>query len=622
MQLSELLEKLDNVKRSGKGFQCQCPTHADKQSSLHIEPSTDGKKILLKCHAGCSTLTVMETLGLELKDLFCEEGDDWKQEVKSRNKKSSNLPFPDDDDGFEAIIPQKIESLPTNQPVVKAKAKRTPVCTYDYKDEQGTLIFQSVRYEPKGFGQRRPDGNGGWIWKLDEDTRKVLYKLPEVITEIAEGKRIYIVEGEKDVLSLRKLGLCATSNPAGGGNWSSKNGSYGYGAMLTGADIVVLPDNDDTGKKHTQQVTEDCKDFAKSIRVLRLPGLPPKGDVTDWIEAGGTAEKLERMADRCVLFYGARSETYKRGVQHISELLDANIADAKDRGTREGLQGVNTGFDDLNWMTGGLRNSSLNILAGRPGMGKTSLALQMAVSSAMALNPTMFFSLEMSKEQIVTKILSSTARVDFHGFDTGRLLPGDWERVEATAKILKECPLWIDDTTGLTTEDMMTKSVDIKAEHGLGLVVVDYLQIMKPPKSFGRTQEVGAIAQGLKDIALELDIPVLALAQLNRDVDNRTDKRPHLSDLRESGNIEQAADLVMMVYREDYYKKTDDPYAFSKVEILIEKQRMGKTGTVNIGFVPQYVRFEGLDNKEQQIPQEEYESQFAGDPNWDVGDEE
>jgi replicative DNA helicase len=267
----------------------------------------------------------------------------------------------------------------------------------------------------------------------------------------------------------------------------------------------------------------------------------------------------------------------------------------KDKGA---LRGVPTGFRDLDSKTAGFQKSDLVIIAARPSMGKTSFALNLAEHAAIEEKiPVGVFSLEMSKEQLVDRLLSSQAGVDSWKLRTGNLSDEDFPKIGYAMGVLSDAPLFIDDTPGLNIMEIRAKSRRLQLENGLGLIIVDYLQLMEGHSSKGdnnRVQEISEISRGLKGLARELDVPVIALSQLSRAVEHRDDKRPQLSDLRESGSIEQDADIVMFLYREEYYKPETDKKGIT--EILIRKHRNGPTGELQVFFNPSQMRFADLEH--------------------------
>lgn len=281
-----------------------------------------------------------------------------------------------------------------------------------------------------------------------------------------------------------------------------------------------------------------------------------------------------------------------------------------DKGEASGLP---TGFTKLDHMTSGLQPNDFVIVAARPSMGKTSLALDFAVNAATKSKKTVaIFSLEMSAEQLVQRMVCAKARANAHRLRTGYFQDEEWEKLANASSELWDAPIYIDDTTDMSAIAMRAKCRRLKAEHGLSLVVVDYLQLMRSHRAIdNRVQEISEIARGLKSLARELKVPVVALSQLSRAVEKREDKRPMLSDLRESGSIEAEADMVMMLYRPEYYSHNEvedtaaiagrdgssfdvDKRNVQVTEIIIAKHRNGPTGTVKIGFVKEFASFENL----------------------------
>ena len=267
--------------------------------------------------------------------------------------------------------------------------------------------------------------------------------------------------------------------------------------------------------------------------------------------------------------------------------------------SKSGITGVPTGFKDLDRMTTGLQRGDLTIVAARPSMGKTSWVLNVAQNAAIEHNtPVAIFSLEMSKEQLVQRLLCAEGRVDSQRLRRGQLSADEYQRLAAAAGHLNTAPLWIDDSPGSTVLEMRAKARRLAAETDLGLLVIDYMQLMSgSARAESRVQEVSEISRGLKALARELDVPVVALSQLSRAPEQRTDRRPQLSDLRESGSIEQDADLVMFLYRPEYYLGPVDKDGNSlegKAELAVAKQRNGPTGTVDLFFHKAYTRFDSV----------------------------
>ncbi len=269
---------------------------------------------------------------------------------------------------------------------------------------------------------------------------------------------------------------------------------------------------------------------------------------------------------------------------------------------KEMITGVPTGYTMLDELTAGLQPSDLVIVAGRPSMGKTAFCLNIAAHVAIEKKlPVAIFSLEMSKEQLVIRMLASEARVDAAKVRTGRLAQSDWNKLTAAAGVLSEAPIYIDDSSGLNVLEMRAKARRLKREHGLELVIVDYLQLMRGHgNAESRQQEISDISRSLKGLAKELGCPVIALSQLNRAVETRTDRKPLLADLRESGAIEQDADVIMFIFREEFYKRCECPPdgqcicgRRGKATVSIGKQRNGPAGVdVDLTFISRYARFE------------------------------
>lgn len=264
------------------------------------------------------------------------------------------------------------------------------------------------------------------------------------------------------------------------------------------------------------------------------------------------------------------------------------------------IRGVPTGFRDMDNILAGLQRSDLFILAARPSMGKTALALNLAHNVAVqAKEPVLLFSLEMSKEQLVDRLLSMESGVDAWALRTGNLTDNDFEKIGEAMGTLSEAPIYIDDTPGITVSDMRTKARREAHQHPLGLIIVDYLQLMSGGGRYGdggnRVQEISEISRGLKGVARELNVPLLALSQLSRSVENRSPQIPQLADLRESGSIEQDADVVAFIYREEYYNPETDRKKIT--DILIKKHRNGPTGGVELYFDNEKQRFRSLDTR-------------------------
>ncbi len=310
------------------------------------------------------------------------------------------------------------------------------------------------------------------------------------------------------------------------------------------------------------------------------------------------AEDVDRFLDEAeqIIFRVSEKKT-RQGFYPVKEIVkDSFKAIETLYEKKELITGVATGFRDLDRMTCGLQPSDLVIIAGRPSMGKTSLAINIAEHAACEKKICVaVFSLEMSKEQLVQRMLCGLGKVDGSKLRGGFLKESDWPKLTRAAGKLSEAPFFIDDTPALSVLEMRAKARRLKREQNLGLIVVDYLQLMRGLNSNeGREREISEISRGLKALAKELSVPVIALSQLNRSVESRTDKRPQLSDLRESGAIEQDADVIAFIYRDEVYNKGSADRGIA--EIILGKQRNGPIGTTRLAFLHEYTRFEDLAN--------------------------
>jgi len=322
--------------------------------------------------------------------------------------------------------------------------------------------------------------------------------------------------------------------------------------------------------------------------------IAKSGEITQLCyDSSGEVDRVMDFAEGAIFDI---SQNNNRSAFHpISKIIESNIDALEERqGNRALITGVPTGFTRLDHMTSGLQGSDMIILAARPSMGKTAMALNFARHAAVEANvPVAIFSLEMSKEQLSLRMLCSEARVDSSRLRSGFLNPDDWNCITDAATVLSEAPLFIDDSPDISATSIRTKSRRLKMDRDLGLIIIDYLQLMKGHQSSERRDlEISDISRSLKLLAKELNVPVLALSQLNRKLEERHDKRPQLSDLRESGALEQDADVVTFIYRDEVYNKEENNPNRGTAELIIAKQRNGPTGVVPLTFINQYTRFE------------------------------
>lgn len=314
-------------------------------------------------------------------------------------------------------------------------------------------------------------------------------------------------------------------------------------------------------------------------------------------ESTTTQELLEKAEAE---IFSVSDQSLKQDLTSIEEILMDSFDRIEELHKNKGeLRGIRTGYRDLDNMTAGFQRSDLIILAARPSMGKTTLVTNIAYNVAtIEKKPVLFFSLEMSKEQLVDRMLADAANVDSWSIRTGKLTDEDFMKLSEASGELAEASIFIDDTPSLSVLEMRTKARRKHHEEPLGLIIVDYLQLMQTATNHGgnRVQEVSEISRGLKLIARELNVPLIALSQLSRSVESRTPPIPQLSDLRESGSIEQDADLVAFIYRPGYYEP-DNPEVKNITELIVSKHRNGPTGKIQLYFHPERLRFMSLDNK-------------------------
>ncbi len=302
-------------------------------------------------------------------------------------------------------------------------------------------------------------------------------------------------------------------------------------------------------------------------------------------EAEQSVFKIAEQGARAKKSFVAMKDAAKDAYEQIIKRFD----------NQGSLSGLPSGFSELDKMTSGLQNQDLIILAARPAMGKTTLALNIAEYAAMKTKKAVaVYSMEMSSAQLAQRLLSSIGRINANNLRSGELADEDWSRLTSAIKMLTDTKIFIDDTPALSPHELAFRARRLKREHDLGLIVVDYLQLMQVPgNKENRATEISEISRSLKALAKELDIPIIALSQLNRGLESRTDKRPIMSDLRESGGIEQDADIILFIYRDEYYNKENSPDK-GLAEIIVSKHRNGETGSFKLKFFGEYTKFENL----------------------------
>lgn len=308
-------------------------------------------------------------------------------------------------------------------------------------------------------------------------------------------------------------------------------------------------------------------------------------------------DNLIDMAEKKVFDLSQKKNT--KGYTTLSDVLNVSIAKIEELAKNKGkLSGIPTGFAAYDRITAGLHDSDLMILAARPAMGKSAFAINIATNVAVKANKgVIIFSLEMAKDQVGNRILSSESMIDSNKIRTGQLDDRDWEKLASTIARISDAPIYIEDSSDISMMEIRAKCRKLKLEKDIGLVVIDYLQLIRGSgkKNINREQEIGEISRSLKIMAKELNVPVIALSQLSRGVEKREDKRPMMSDLRESGSIEQDADMVLFLHRDDYYN--DNPEKRDLAELIIAKFRAGSTGTVPLKWMPNYTKFGDLETR-------------------------
>lgn len=439
MGIKNILALLKNVKQDGNGYMACCPAHDDRKASLSISTGDDGR-ILIYCHAGCCVEDIIAAMGIEMKDLF---------------------------------------------PQTAKKSKREIECVYDYKDANGKLIYQAVRFKPKSFAQRQPDGKGGWLWKMT-GVKPVPYRLPELLKAIEQEQVVFIAEGEKDCDNLAALGLTATCNHGGAGKWKANHSKW----FKAGVRVVILPDNDDPGREHAQKVARQLYDKGCKVKIIELPGLPEKGDVSDWFKNGGTRDKLLQLVKDAPAWEQDNENELKFPTRYTAAQL------------------IQADFPEPNWIIPGILCEGLSLLCGPPKLGKSWMCLGwgIAVSSGgMALGDiaveqgdVLYLAMEDTprrlKSRLINLLQGDAAPDNFY-------ISTEWPSVDNDGLKLLEawlyqhpkCKLVIVDTlakirhktkhnTNIYTDDYDAVGglKRIADNHGIAIVIVHHLNKLKP----------------------------------------------------------------------------------------------------------------------------------------------
>jgi hypothetical protein len=496
-----VMARLEGVKPAGQGrWMAKCPAHDDRQASLSVREGDDGR-VLLNCHAGCRTEDVVANIELGMEDLF---------------------PPREQDAGRPAIVAE-----------------------YNYRDESGKLLYQAVRLSPKSFRQRKPAAAGGWEWKL-EDVRRVLYRFPELLAA-PKAETVWIAEGEKDVEALARIGLVATTNVGGAGKWRPD-----YSEALRGHPVAILPDNDDPGRKHAAEVAAALAGIAESVRVVALPGLPPKGDVSDWLAAGGTPEQLKALATKAPEGVPvAVSHRFQSSVTRLSGEREERLQNS------EGI--LTFGISFLDHALGGITRKDLILVGAKSGVGKTSAATIAALANCRRGKRVHYFALEAEdreierrmKFQIIAEMYYGrrmhTRPIRFQDWYNGlldyELGPFEAEADEALASVLVNLSTFYR-TDSFTSDDFRVQFEAITAE--TDLVILDHFHYIDDDDR-DENKSAKRSVKMIRDCVLRAGRPVVIVAHVRKS-DRRNDTLlPTLEDFHGSSDLPKIATKAVMI---------------------------------------------------------------------------
>lgn len=519
-----VLRKLPNAKKSGNGWMARCPAHDDKKPSLSVGVGEDGR-VLLCCQTGCDTQSIVDAMGLTMNDLFPPNGN----EAKSRS------------DEWDVVA------------------------TYTYHDAEGKPVFKVRRTKGKQFPQYHPESGQ---WKTGRGGAPyVLYHLPQLLAGMRDGRSVFLVEGEKDVRNLERLGFVATCNPAGAGKWRSD-----YTETLKGATVFVIPDNDEPGRKHAETVLESLKGKADA-RLLELPNLPEKGDVSDWIAAGGTAEQFEKL---CA---GTGRKSVGCSAFEAMYLCFEDIG-RRERGEIKGLPWPRE-WSLLGEKLGLIEPGTFTVVAARPSVGKTIFASQLQAWLCDQGHRIYYVTRELTPERLIRRhIVRKGANMD--NLRSGKLTQIDRDAME---KFREQQRTWqvLFDHRSNTVMDVAWEAQNFGAE----LVIVDYLQRM----AYETEKEYAAITRlvnEFQDFTLATGIPLLLISQLTRPIKGQEHKVPSMSDTRGSGAVEERATTLVLLHRNWATKKDENGYGKEKEvatmrletgDFIVAKNADGEAGT-------------------------------------------
>jgi len=518
MNTGQFLARLDGVKRAQDGqWYARCPAHEDHRQSLSVARGDDGRT-LITCHAGCRTDDVLQRLGLAERDLFDDAGQ-------------------------------------------QRPSERQVVATYDYRDERGQLLFQVVRKEDKSFSQRRPAGTGGWVWKLG-DVRRVLYRLPELLAAPAE-QPVFVVEGEKDVDNLRAIGIVATCNPHGAGKWAVVSDLARR--VLRGREVVVIPDNDDPGRAHAAAISGSLQGAARSVRLLELPGLPPAGDVSDWLKAGGSAAALVELARAVPV---AKPDLAGIDVGTFGERV------AGEREERLATARLLVPFEQafLDDALGGVLPGDLILLTARSGEGKTQMASMIAENAARRGRRVLMFALEAERREIERRIkwrviarqwtecvepVRKRQRLpalylSYREWRHGKLTDPDFTALELDFE--KHLVASFGERNGERLRTIYrgesftlgdTQRAMLALQEETDLFIVDHLDYVDLEDDLSENEAARAILARLRHLAVEMRKPVLLIVHVRKDQGPRPPIVPQKEHIHGSSHIVKIATAII-----------------------------------------------------------------------------
>lgn len=614
ISIEKVIGKYVELKREGHHYIACCPFHQEKTPSFTVTPDKGIYKCFGSCGESGDVISFVEKIeNKSFADAVRIVADYAGVPVRNEDGTRTAPLKPGDIAGFHPEARRMVDTAPA-PPQIKAKL----VATYPYTDANGDLVYEVLRYEPgrngkkKDFLQRRPF-RGAWAWALNAgwyeqsergdwrptkapqdgavelgETQRVLWKLHELVT----AEEVAITEGERDAETMSRLGFVATTNSGG----SKQPWLPEYSEALRGKRVIIFPDNDAAGEAHGRKIETALKNVASELVYVSMPrGFK---DITEFVESGRTADDVQRLisnTESALVDADQRRRGLLSPIEAISRTL-GGIPAFLDPSLRP--QGLQTGFIKFDEMTLGLHRDQLITLAGRPGMGKTTIGLNIAHNIARQRQKAVaIFSLEMSSESLLDRMGCAAARIDSLRFRAGYCSPRERADFADAIADINDLPIRFDDYTPLTLDELERKLDLFSRDNDLGLVVIDYLQLMsnnKSSKAGNRANEVSEQSRGIKLLAKKYRCPFLLLAQLSRACELRPgDHRPILSDLRDSGSIEQDSDVVVFAYRQEVYRP-DLESARGIAELIIGKQRSGPTGRVKLAFQNRFNLFENL----------------------------